>query len=177
MSLGRRAAVKVAAAALWAILVAVLPDPAAAFSASVPGRIPRWAATAAARGFPALDPAKGARKPPLRLRLSPRGRLESAGRVGGALRMADGSETVVLVCTGDECEESGSDAILKYARKQKPDGVVCKSTGCLGMCGVLPAVRPRSSPPSLWLVHLPGQHRSNPGTQRGWLDLLAHLLR
>eukprot|EP00960_Hanusia_phi_P012581 367758-Hanusia_phi.AAC.4 len=47
---------------------------------------------------------------------------------------------VVLVCTGDDCDNSGSAKLLKYARANKPESITCKSTGCLGMCGLGPAV-------------------------------------
>mmetsp|Transcript_45162 Transcript_45162/g.142197 ORF Transcript_45162/g.142197 Transcript_45162/m.142197 type:complete len:149 (+) Transcript_45162:49-495(+) len=56
------------------------------------------------------------------------------------IKMSQDSGSVILVCTGDDCDSCGSSDLLKYARSNKPEGITCKSTGCLGMCGLGPAV-------------------------------------
>ncbi len=48
--------------------------------------------------------------------------------------------SVLLVCTGDACEDVGARDLIKIARQRVPQTVKCKSTGCLGMCGQGPAI-------------------------------------
>jgi (2Fe-2S) ferredoxin len=53
--------------------------------------------------------------------------------------------TVLLVCTGDACEDVGARDLIKLARQRVPQKVKCKSTGCLGMCGQGPAIAVQDS--------------------------------
>jgi (2Fe-2S) ferredoxin len=53
--------------------------------------------------------------------------------------------SVVLVCTGDACEDVGARDLIKLARQRATQSIKCKSTGCLGMCGQGPAIAVQNS--------------------------------
>jgi hypothetical protein len=125
------------AAALGLLLLAELPRGSVGFSTSSASRPSRVCVVRSSTCVRPADRVSHKTASSTTYRDSAAGR---ASRSLGALRMADTDGKVVFVCTGDDCEESGADQILKYARKTKPEGVVCKSTGCLGMCGQGPAV-------------------------------------
>ena len=59
---------------------------------------------------------------------------------GGLVGVAAQPNPVVLVCTGDACEDVGARDLIKLARQRAPESIKCKSTGCLGMCGQGPAI-------------------------------------
>mmetsp|Transcript_34199 Transcript_34199/g.80218 ORF Transcript_34199/g.80218 Transcript_34199/m.80218 type:complete len:151 (+) Transcript_34199:79-531(+) len=64
----------------------------------------------------------------------------TARRVGRGFSVCMQEKKVVLVCTGDACEDVGARQLLKHARATIPGELQCKSTGCLGMCGQGPVV-------------------------------------
>jgi (2Fe-2S) ferredoxin len=63
------------------------------------------------------------------------------------------TSSVVLVCTGDACEDVGARDLIKLARKKATESVKCKSTGCLGMCGQGPAIAVQNSEGGALEIH------------------------
>jgi NADH:ubiquinone oxidoreductase subunit E len=61
--------------------------------------------------------------------------------------------SILLVCTGDACEDVGARDLIKLARQRVPQTVKCKSTGCLGMCGQGPAIAVQDSSGGSLQVH------------------------